>query len=105
MSINKFINEIEINELKKNKTFNKVLFEQVGKFIIENNLTPDYGHYITNQIMKPCLQLYSMILEELDGYKHKNDTKSLRIRSWVSERQLLIQIKPETIPDITLLFH
>jgi len=43
------------------------------KFIIENNLTPDYGHYITNQIMKPCLQLYSMILEELDGYKHKND--------------------------------
>ncbi len=43
------------------------------KFIIENNLTPDYGHYITNQIMKPCLQLYSMILEQLDGYKHKND--------------------------------
>ena len=23
--------------------------------------------------MKPCLQLYSMILEQLDGYKHKND--------------------------------
>ena len=23
--------------------------------------------------MKPCLQLYSMILEGLDGYKHKND--------------------------------
>ena len=43
------------------------------KYIRENNLTPDYGHYITNQIMKPCLQLYSMILEELDGYKHKND--------------------------------
>ena len=43
------------------------------KYIRENNLTPDYGHYITNQIMKPCLQLYSMILEGLDGYKHKND--------------------------------
>ena len=43
------------------------------KYIHENNLTPDYGHYITNQIMKPCLQLYSMILEGLDGYKHKND--------------------------------
>jgi DNA polymerase elongation subunit (family B) len=43
------------------------------KYIRENNLTPDYGHYITNQIMKPCLQLYSMILEDIDGYKHKND--------------------------------
>ena len=25
--------------------------------------------------MKPCLQLYSMILENIDGYKHKNDKK------------------------------
>ena len=45
------------------------------KYIRENNLIPDYGHYITNQIMKPCLQLYSMILEDIDGYKHKNDKK------------------------------
>jgi DNA polymerase elongation subunit (family B) len=43
------------------------------KFIIENKLTPDYGHYITNQIMKPCLQLYSIVLEDLKGYKYKND--------------------------------
>jgi DNA polymerase elongation subunit (family B) len=43
------------------------------KFIIENELTPDYGHYITNQIMKPCLQLYSIVLEDLKGYKYKNN--------------------------------
>ena len=43
------------------------------KFIIENKLTPDYGHYITNQIMKPCLQLYSIVLEDLKGYKYKNN--------------------------------
>ena len=42
-------------------------------YILQNKLTPDYLHYITNQIMKPCLQLYSMVLEDLDGYKHKND--------------------------------
>lgn len=37
-------------------------------FIIENKLTPDYLHYITNQIMKPLLQLYALCLEELPGY-------------------------------------
>ena len=37
-------------------------------FIVENQLTPDYLHYITNQIMKPLLQLYALCLEELPGY-------------------------------------
>ena len=50
------------------------------KYIIEKNLKPDYGHYITNQIMKPCLQLYSLILENLDGYKHKNDKNYWKIK-------------------------
>jgi DNA polymerase elongation subunit (family B) len=50
------------------------------KYIKENNLNPDYGHYITNQIMKPCLQLYSLILENLDCYKHKNDKNYWKIK-------------------------
>jgi len=37
-------------------------------YIIENNLTPDYLHYITNQIMNPVLQLYTLCLEELPNY-------------------------------------
>lgn len=37
-------------------------------YITENNLTPDYLHYITNQIMNPVLQLYALCLEELPGY-------------------------------------
>jgi len=37
-------------------------------FIVENKLTPDYLHYITNQIMKPLLQLYALCLDELPGY-------------------------------------
>lgn len=60
------------------------------KFIIENNLTPDYGHYITNQIMKPCLQLYSMVLEDLDGYKHKNDKNY-----WKKKAETLMEEKQD----------
>ena len=64
------------------------------KYIIENNLTPDYGHYITNQIMKPCLQLYSMRLEELHGYKHRNDKKF-----WKNKRKLLLEEKKNKIRE------
>ena len=63
---------IQVKEEKGTKLLQGDKIED-PKYIRENNLTPDYGHYITNQIMKPCLQLYSMILEDIDGYKHKND--------------------------------
>jgi len=38
-------------------------------FIKQNKLKPDYEFYITNQIMKPILQLYALVIEELDGYR------------------------------------
>ena len=63
---------IQVKEEKGTKLLQGDKIED-PKYIRENNLTPDYGHYITNQIMKPCLQLYSMILEDIDDYKHKND--------------------------------
>ena len=37
-------------------------------YIIENSITPDYLHYITNQIMKPILQMYALCLEQLPNY-------------------------------------
>ena len=37
-------------------------------FIRESELIPDYEFYITNQIMKPVLQLYALVLEQLPGY-------------------------------------
>ena len=58
------------------------------KYAIDNNLTPDYGHYISNQLMKPCLQLYSMILENLDGYKHKTDKNH-----WKNKKKSLMEEK------------
>lgn len=42
-------------------------------YIRENNLKPDYMFYITNQIMKPVGQIYSLIAEKLDGFKYGND--------------------------------
>jgi DNA polymerase delta subunit 1 len=38
------------------------------EYIVENRLIPDYLHYITNQIMKPVLQLYALCLDQLPGY-------------------------------------
>jgi DNA polymerase elongation subunit (family B) len=42
-------------------------------YIIQNNLVPDYLHYITNQIMKPVLQLYALCLDQLPGYDKSDD--------------------------------
>jgi DNA polymerase elongation subunit (family B) len=38
------------------------------EFIKQNNLTPDFGFYITNQIMKPLLQLYALEIEKIPGF-------------------------------------
>jgi DNA polymerase elongation subunit (family B) len=46
---------------------------ETPEFINENQLEPDYLHYITNQIMKPILQLYELCLEELNDYKEAPD--------------------------------
>ena len=41
------------------------------QYIIENKLKLDYGHYITNQIMKPLLQVFSLVLEDMPNFKNK----------------------------------
>lgn len=37
-------------------------------YIRENNLTPDYYHYITNQILNPVCQLFALCISKLPGY-------------------------------------
>lgn len=37
-------------------------------YIVQNSITPDYLHYITNQIMKPIIQLYALCLDQLPNY-------------------------------------
>lgn len=38
-------------------------------YIVAKKLEPDYEHYMTNQIMKPVVQLFALVLEQLKGYK------------------------------------
>jgi DNA polymerase elongation subunit (family B) len=41
------------------------------QYIIDNSLEINYKHYITNQIMKPVQQIYSLVLEEIPTFKRK----------------------------------
>ena len=38
-------------------------------FIKKNNLKPDYAFYITNQIMKPVTQIFSLLLNDMKEFK------------------------------------
>jgi len=48
-------------------------------YIRLHNLNIDYGHYITNQIMRPILQIYSLVIFDLPSIKSKSMLK-LRIK-------------------------
>lgn len=37
-------------------------------YIREMQLKPDYAFYITNQVMNPVLQVFAIVLEQLEGY-------------------------------------
>jgi len=37
-------------------------------YIIKNKLKPDYSFYITNQIMKPVTQIFSLLLEQMSAF-------------------------------------
>ena len=41
------------------------------EYMQANNLTPDYGFYITNQLMKPLLQVFAIVLHDIPGSKIK----------------------------------
>jgi len=40
-------------------------------YIRENDLRPDYIHYVTNQIQKPVTQIFSLLLEDIPEFKKK----------------------------------
>lgn len=74
---------------------------ETPEFIKNNNLKLDFGHYISNQIMKPLLQLFALELENIKEFKEKqfyikeyNDKKTL---TWVQELEKLKTKWPE--PD------
>ena len=46
---------------------------ETPNFIKENHLQIDYEHYITNQIMKPLLQLFALELEQMQDFKQSQE--------------------------------
>ena len=44
---------------------------ETPEFILENELKLNYGHYITNQIMKPVQQVFSLALYDMPDFKKK----------------------------------
>jgi DNA polymerase elongation subunit (family B) len=50
-------------------------------YIKDNDLNPDYKFYITNQIMKPVGQIYSLIAEKLKGFKYQQDYYETKYKS------------------------
>ena len=68
---------------------------ETPNFIKENNLALDYSHYISNQIMKPLLQLYALELEKIQQFKDRqfnieNYNTNKKVLSYKDE---LIRIK------------
>ena len=49
-------------------------------YMKEHNLEIDYEFYITNQIMKPILQIFALVLEDMPQYKGKKKTFLLKLR-------------------------
>ena len=72
---------IEVKETKHTTVLQGNRIEHID-YIREKNIKPDYKFYITNQIMKPVVQIYALIVEQLKGFKYDNDyyTKQLEIQ-------------------------
>ena len=60
-------------------------------YIEKNKLKPDYEHYITNQIMKPLLQLFGLLLEQLKIFRKQKRMYRIKIngikREWEKDEK------------------
>ena len=59
---------------------------ETPEYIQGNQLALDYNFYITNSIMKPVQQVFSLILEDIKGFKKK---KGQTLRIWKKELEEL----------------
>jgi DNA polymerase elongation subunit (family B) len=78
-----------VNANKKSLQGEKI---ETPDFIKQNNLKLDYAHYISNQIMKPLLQLYALNLENMNEFKKK---RGITLQSWYNEIDKLKTKWPE----------
>ena len=75
------------------------------QYIIENKLKPDYSFYITNQIMKPVGQIFSLIVEQLPGFNKGKDYFKTRYKYYYNkydhdERKTLNKVNDEKMDEV-----
>jgi DNA polymerase elongation subunit (family B) len=63
---------IQVNEKKGGQKLLQGDKIETPEYIREKDLKPDYAFYITNQIMKPILQVLEIVVEQIPGYKKPN---------------------------------
>lgn len=54
---------------------------ELPSFIAENKLKPNYAFYITNQIMKPVIQVFALVIEKLPDMK----SRQMKLRQYLRE--------------------
>ena len=54
---------------------------EIPSFIEENGLKPNYAFYITNQIMKPVMQVFALVIEKIPDMKQRQ----LKLRQYMRE--------------------
>ena len=54
---------------------------ETPEYIKENKLDIDYEFYITNQIMKPTLQIFALVLESIPAYKRNIKNLNLKLET------------------------
>lgn len=76
-------------------------------YVKENNIKPDYGFYISNQIMKPVAQLLALDLENIPGYTRKHDKnyfatkeKTLMTEFKGNEKKVIDKLSALRIDDV-----
>jgi len=86
-----------VNPDKKALQGNRI---ETPAFIKANNLSLDYAHYITNQIMKPLLQLFALVLEHIPAFTKDRGclTRSVKLLANIEiARAKLKDLPPEKL--------
>jgi hypothetical protein len=66
-------------------------------------LTPDYYHYITNQLMKPLAQVFELILEQIQGFNRVQYEKDLEKWKDLPEEKYLKKVESIRLKEVSRL--
>jgi DNA polymerase elongation subunit (family B) len=81
-----------VNSNKKAKQGEKI---ELPSYILEHPKSTkiDYAHYISNQIMKPVLQVFALVLDDLPGFKDKLGKKRRFYKELEAHKKKLVEDK------------